>query len=166
VRRRGLAVAAVLAGLIVGACDPGEGVDGQAGDNASPTPDEEEQAAEAAALQAECEEQLGDFLAELNELNSRLTIGLTLQEYGERVADVRVAYDQVPFDDLQPDCLQDVAVPAEDALNSYVRAYRAWDRCITLQCPDFEEEDLQSRWSDATASIDEAEQGLAQLGES
>jgi hypothetical protein len=78
----------------------------------------EEAAAEAAALQAECEEQTGDFLDALGELDSRLGVGLQFDDYLNQVGNVRVAYDQVPFDDMASACIQEVGVPPSERSTS------------------------------------------------
>ena len=92
---------------------------------------EEQQAEEARAREAEaeaqrradrCEAQLGGMSTEPEELDSRLDVGLTYDEYNTHVGDVRVEYDQVPFRAVDPECLTEVGLHLENALNSYAKA--------------------------------------------
>lgn len=112
---------------------------------------------------AACEEELGDLMDALGEINSRLDIGMALSEYGERVGDVIVAYDQVDVGDLEEGCRTEVAVPAEDALQEYIVAQQRWNRCIFDQA-DCELSDievkLQDRWTAAALQLEVARSAL------
>ena len=79
--------------------------------------DAEEQLAEAADAEV-CRAELGPFLESLEELNSRLSVGLTFQNYSEEVGNVRVAYDQVEFSNLSLACTSRAGLAAEKALNA------------------------------------------------
>jgi hypothetical protein len=124
--------------------------------------EEAQEQAEAEALAEECEQQLGSLLTVLEDLNSRLGVGIDYQEYGDRVGDIRVAYDQTPIRELDSRCVTDVGLSAEDAMNSYVKAGNLWEGCITDFGCDTDEiqPELQSHWSEASTSIREASQGL------
>lgn len=99
----------------------------------------DQQQAEIAAAEAEeaktqakadrCEEALTDFQDELEELDSRLAVGLPYDEYSRQVGTIRVAYDQLSVDSLEFDCL-DVALPLEDALQDFAKAGSIWGDCI------------------------------------
>jgi hypothetical protein len=80
---------------------------------------EEQQAEEARAREAEaaaqrradrCEAELGGMSTELEELDSRLGVGLTYDEYNTHVGDIRVEYDQIPFRAVDPECLTEVGL--------------------------------------------------------
>jgi len=118
------------------------------------------------AAYRKCKAQTGRFLTALQDLNSRLDIGLTLQSYGDRLGDVKVAHDAVPAGELQYRCLKKVAVPAEGAPNVYLVVYREWDDCVTNYvdtCNVDRDLDTQSLWTAAAKSIRKAQAGLAQL---
>ena len=131
----------------------------------------EEALAEAQAVQAECEEHIRPLLDKLQEVDSRLDIGLTFDEYGDFVGDISVEYNKIKFkelanvgDDLA--CVNDVAVPAENATNSYISSYRIWEECFNdINCSnDSIKTDLQTKWSSASTQIKKASKGLNKLG--
>ena len=64
------------------------------------------------------------FLDALDELNSRLDVGLVNADYGNYVGDISVAYNDIPFRRLPQDCVFNVGVPAENAFNEYIKAQR------------------------------------------
>ncbi len=155
----------VLTALTVTGC----AASGSPNQAATPTPSESAQPGaqeEAEATRQECEEQLGDLIGALDELDSRLGVGLTFQEYGTKVGDARVAYDAIAFGRLESLCTLDVAVHLENALNHYVDAFNDWNDCIgQLGCSlDENESDLQAFWRLATRELRDARQGLSQLG--
>ena len=131
--------------------------------------DEEEQARQAKqkAQRAadKCEDQLGDTFAAVQELDSRLNVGLPYDAYSEAVGNIRVEYDQVPFNDLSLDCVSEVGLPIESAMNSYVKAGNAWNNCITdFDCEmDAVDPELQAAWLEASDKLDEADSGLRDL---
>jgi hypothetical protein len=110
-----------------------------------------------------CQEQMGELLDSLTELDSRLDIGLNYDEYTDSVGDIRAQYDQVPFDEANdPTCLTSVGLPAEQALNHYAKATRVWDSCFDdINCSnDSIEPKLRRYWDKASTSIDAAKDGL------
>jgi len=115
------------------------------------------QAAEADALAVTCQSEIGDLMDSLDELNSRLDIGLTYADYGDQLGDANVAYDQVPAAELSGGCL-DSAAKLEAALNAYIRAYNKWKTCIDdYDCnTDSIEPALQAAWSKASSNLDRA----------
>src|SRR5674476_317083 len=46
-----------------------------------------------------CDELVSDFREKLEDLNSRLGVGIKPDDYSNRVGDIRVAYDKVEWDD-------------------------------------------------------------------
>jgi hypothetical protein len=129
---------------------------------------EEAQALQAAEQQADkCKSQVGGFLQSLQELDSRLAVGLPYAEYSSQVGDVRVAYDRLPFRQLDPECLSQVGLPAEDAMNSYVKADSTWNDCIVrFGCDtDSIDPELQARWTTASSKINEAQSGLRDIAQ-
>jgi hypothetical protein len=121
--------------------------------------------AEAAAVADRCQSHLGRFLAALEDLHSRLEVGINYENYLSKVGDVRAAYDQIPFKGIDVRCLGRVGVPAEDALNDYADAGETWSNCIgDFNCSmDSIDPQLQSKWTSASAKVDRAGRGLAAL---
>lgn len=112
-----------------------------------------------------CQQQLGDLLHAEQQLDSRLDIGLTYDDYGNRLGDVQVEYKQVPFKQLGDTCTAEVGVPAENALNEYVKSENIWTKCFDdPDCDDSSIKDsLRQHWSKATQYVDRANRGLASM---
>jgi hypothetical protein len=116
----------------------------------------------AATADSQCVSQLGSFVSSLEDLNSRLSVGLNFADYSTRVGDAKVAYDKIPVSQLSADCTNLVGVPAQDALNDYITAYNTWNDCIDkVGCTnDSIKTQLQADWSKASDSIDQAKAAL------
>ncbi|MBA3429356.1 MAG: hypothetical protein H0U07_12415, partial [Actinobacteria bacterium] len=113
-----------------------------------------------------CSSTFTGLLKELQSLGSRLDIGLSYDEYTNAVGDVKVVYDQTDFaglDDL--DCLSAAGLPLERALNQYVKASNVWGACFDdYACSnDSIRPELQKHWSKASASVELADGGLADM---
>lgn len=129
-------------------------------------------AREQAAYDA-CTTLTGDLIDALKQVDSRLSIGLNQDEYGDLLGDVQVEYDDLASQ-VRPDvdadtqeCITDVAVPLERAFNRYVKVNNAWSRCISDYNCDFNEGAINRRtqvsWLLATNLIAKAEKKLAGL---
>jgi len=170
IRMKGLVGPAVLAVLLAG-CAGGEqraAEEGMSPSPPSPSPTVDEEAiAEAEAEAAECAAQTGDLVEALQELNSRLSVGLVQADYNKELGDIRVVYDRLPIEDLSPGCIRRVGIPAENAFNSYVQANNLWSDCIQDFGCDTDSIDpkLQKKWSKSTTLIEKAEDGLEALAE-
>jgi hypothetical protein len=107
--------------------------------------------APAGQVSAACKVALTPLYDELQELNSRLNVGLNLGDYGERVGDASVAYGQLEAASLDSACL-DLGAKLEDALNAYIRANTTWNDCVTdTDCDnDSITPKLQAEWATAT----------------
>lgn len=111
-----------------------------------------------------CASTFSDFQDVVEEMNSRLAVGLSYSDYSTRVADVRVAYDQTNFDDNNDvDCIGGVGVPLEGAMNQYVKAANTWDSCFEdIYCDnDSIDPKLQKHWEKASRLVDKASTNLA-----
>jgi hypothetical protein len=152
---------ALLCVLVLSACGgaiaPGGG-DNPTDENAEAPP---EQVAPD-AVEAGCADQLGDFVASLEEIDGRLNVGLNFGDYSEKVGDASVAYERIDIEDLEPNCLERVGAPAESALNAYIDAYNTWNDCVgDVDCDnDSITPDLQAKWAEATGFIEEASEAL------
>jgi hypothetical protein len=106
-----------------------------------------------------CAKNFEGLQGKLEELNSRLAVGLSYDEYTTKLGDVRVEYDQTDFaasGDLR--CLQRVGVKLEKAMNAYAQAANTWRECIEdYACEnDSIQPDLQARWEKAGRLIEQA----------
>jgi hypothetical protein len=120
--------------------------------------------AKAMAEYRDCTERLSGFLDELDEINSRLAIGLNYGDYLERLADVSVSYGKISMGD-DVECLTGVGVPAEAAFNQHIKAKDKWSACVDdIDCDtDSIDNSLQTRWSKASQLTDEAKSGLEEM---
>lgn len=139
--------------------------DQQKADEAAAEAAQQAKLEKAQALAKQCEGQLNDLIDAEEELNSRLSVGVPFADYSQLVGSVRVAYDQVGFIHLKPDCLLQVGSPLEDALNSFAKAGSQWNDCIQdFDCAvDSIDPDLQKQWSAAEVKIELAKSALADL---
>ncbi|WP_309649904.1 hypothetical protein [Nocardioides sp.] len=108
------------------------------------------------------------LMSALQQINSRLSIGMNFDEYGDRVGDAQVGYDQVfAGPDLERTCLLKVGVPLEGALNKYIEVFNIWNDCVQDYYCDFNEgetnDKAQKRWGKATTMVAAAEKGLSGL---
>lgn len=121
--------------------------------------------AQAQARSEKCRDQLSGLLAGLKELESRIQIGMSYDEYTDQVADVNVAYNQVPFGQLDFGCVSKTGMPAEEALNSYADAADTWSECFSdFDCSlDSIDPELQKDWNRAGSQLDDAQSGLVSI---
>jgi hypothetical protein len=132
---------------------------------------EEEERATAQAVYDDCSEAVGPLLESLQEVDSRLSIGMNVGEYNDLVGDGQVAYDRgiedVPYDESDTSCFA-VALGLESALNLHIKAYNAWNDSVTdIDC-EFEEgepvnDKVQRYWVKAGDFTDRADENLDAL---
>jgi hypothetical protein len=105
----------------------------------------------------------------LNDLNSRLSVGLPFADYSDEVGDVSIAYDRMykqlgktgPAD---LPCIGKVLAPLEVAVNAYISAYNRWNDCMNDDYCEMEGSTLekaQGSWSKAERQIARSERGLS-----
>lgn len=127
------------------------------------------QSAEQQAEYDECSAGATDLLDALKDLNSRLGVGLSYADYGEKVGDVQVAYDDSVEAILasSEECVAKVGTPLENAVNRYREVHNLWSDCIDDYNCDFSEgavnDKVQNKWAAATNAIDRAEKNLLKL---
>lgn len=107
-----------------------------------------------------CEEQLGQFLESLEDLNGRLQVGVNYNQYFEYVGDASAAYNQIPFKQLEYKCLNKVGLPSENALNAYVEGAGVWEECFEALSCEGEDPELQRKWTKAERQLNHAESGM------
>ena len=172
-----MALAALLAGITLAVIGCGTTTEEPAANQpTAETPDTQADAeAEAEAAEAEearataeanaaaCALAVDPFLASLQELDSRLSVGLNYDEYTNQVGNVQVVYDQLDVGGLTalPGCLN-VAVAGEKAFNQYIKASNAWGTCFDdLYCSnDDVQPKLQRLWAKATSLVQRAQAKL------
>lgn len=115
------------------------------------------------AAATDCSSKFQPFLTALGNVDSRLGIGLSFQDYSMKIGDAKVAYDQVISNNTKDDkCLGAVGLPSEKALNEYVKAYNIWNDCIqsTSCSTDSIKGELQKHWATAGGAAAKANEGL------
>ncbi|MCO5316712.1 MAG: hypothetical protein M9938_11215 [Solirubrobacterales bacterium] len=122
-------------------------------------------AEDAAAVAVTCRDQVGSLLKALKDTESRLNVGMTFADYGDQVGDISVGYDQMPINQMSPDCISGPGVAGENAFNSYREAYNTWNDCIgDLGCDiDTIDPELQKKWTKASRQITRARSSLSDL---
>jgi hypothetical protein len=112
-----------------------------------------------------CKQEVAPLMNQLHEIDSRLDVGLNYDEYTNKVGDVRVAYDRVSGAIGGPECLAGVGIPAENALNQYVKASNIWGDCFdNVDCDtDSIQPSLQAHWTQASLAIERADRGLKRI---
>lgn len=98
----------------------------------------------------------------MDSLRRRLAVGVTYDQYLNEIHGIRSTYHAVPAGEVEIDCVDAVAVPAEKAFNRYIQAANAWGACVSeLGCGSAQVEPvLQQRWRAASHFLAEAEHGL------
>jgi hypothetical protein len=103
------------------------------------------------------------LLSALQEVDSRLSIGMAFDEYGDRIGDAKVAYDRLDFKRLNENCIFKVGIALESGLNHYIDANNIWDECID----DFDcsvegavLQKMRKHWSESTERIEAAVKNL------
>jgi hypothetical protein len=135
-----LVVVGVLSAMLLNGC----GDDGPTpGDSQSPAFDA-----------AGCRSEIGPLLDALNEVNSRLDIGMTVSDLGNEVGSAKVAYDAVNVSTAVQAC-GGVAESAETVLNDYIGSLNDWNSCIQDQyCDTDNMPNVQAAWAKASRELD------------
>jgi len=163
--------AAVTAAVLSGcAADDGSG-EGPGAAATTESVDLEERRAERAEARArqaaaDCQRGLQKLTGELRDVDSRLSVGLTQDDYNSALGDVRVAYDTAPFKRLDRPCLLKVGVPLESAFQKYLNANEDWADCINNYGCNVDQDVLpgmRKDWAEATRLIRRSQQGLVAI---
>jgi hypothetical protein len=99
-----------------------------------------------------CLREVGPILRRLEALEGQLAVSITYQEYRRMLGRVSSAHSGVNVRALDLPCLSRAAVPAEKALNDYIKAENTWSNCIDDFDCDIDSIDprLQRNWAAAT----------------
>jgi hypothetical protein len=111
-----------------------------------------------------CKRQSREWMSVMQEIDSRLDVGLSFQDYSSKVGDMSVAYQRVRFGQLSSSCVA-ALVLLEKAHNKYVSAYNKWNDCIgDFGCSlDDIEGDMQIDWLVATNHLAKGRRKLNDL---
>lgn len=153
----------LVAVVLLSGCGGGGEVDDSA-DKKEQKQERRDLAAEVAAQ--ECSDRLTPFLDALQEIDSRLNVGLQYAEYGEKLGDARVKYDRIDSEGLSPTCLRSVGTKLENAYNRYLEALHIWERCIDDYGCDFKSDaqpKLRDKWTAAGDELSEAQTALTRM---
>lgn len=165
---------AVLASLLaLGACGPNaeeEAVASEATASAEAEKEREQAEKEAAEERErraeECTEDVAQLASALDELNSRIQVGLSYSDYTTEVGDVMVAYNRTDIDKISADrwCLGEVAVPLENAFQHFDKAMEVWKKCVgDWDCSIKDkavDAKMQKHWQRAGTYLEEADAAL------
>lgn len=157
--------ACALALAVLGGCGGSSGgTDGPSAEEKAAQQQEEREAAMLAEAQ-KCERDLKPLREALEELDSRLDIGLDIGEHSDRVADVKVVYDRLNPRSLDRKCIIKSGAQLEKALQAYIDANNIWQDCFDDYDCTFEdvESEIQLKWLAASTRLRKAETGLRSL---
>jgi hypothetical protein len=121
---------------------------------------------EALAVYGQCQDNLGEFVGRLQDLDGRVRAGMSFSDYATELGDARAVYEHVPLRQIKdPRCLGGVGLPAERAFNVHVKAANAWHRCLTdIRCKLASIKPALTRdWVSAARLADGAEKNLELL---
>lgn len=171
------AVSATL--LLASGCGSGESGPSAAEASAS---EASASASEASASAAAYEEQLkarryracsnmnSGLIKALKQVDSRLAVGLDYSEYGDRLGDARVEYDNavsIAEDGIAQPCLQKVGTLLEDAFDRYADVLTLWGDCIEDYTCDFSAGETNAKaqrwWAEASQKLDRADTNLDEM---
>lgn len=114
-------------------------------------------AKKAAAERKTCENEIGDFLETLKDIDARLNVGITQETLGDLTGDASSERSDVDEDNLPAWCA-DALDYADEAFSEYADTTMEWNDCIWDDyCDPDLDLDLQSPWVRAGEKIDMAE---------
>lgn len=117
----------------------------------------------------ECKDAFGPLFKSLAAIESDLAVGVNMSEFGSVVRAARREYDEaVSGGELGGTrCLRRVAVPAERALNTYVKSFNKWNGCVVdVECNSSSlEKRQQKRWAQASTDTLKAAANLAAMAQ-
>lgn len=118
-----------------------------------------------AGIAITCRDQVGGLIRALRNTDSRLSVGLTFADYGSQVGSISIAYDRMPINQMDIECISKAGVKSESAFNAYREAYNTWNECIgDLYCDtDSIQPELQRKWSKASRLVVQARSALSDL---
>lgn len=101
----------------------------------------------------DCRERTQPVMEAVQELNSRLDIGMNQDDYSSKVGDVKVAFDRVSSEEVSAECRKAISELGR-AVEAYAEASAEWNDCITSSYCS--EPDLQPHWDRAASRVERA----------
>ncbi|HWB21385.1 MAG TPA: hypothetical protein VG652_00700 [Gaiellaceae bacterium] len=122
--------------------------------------------AEATRETQACNRQIGTFMSALEDLESKISVGLTFPTYTAGVAKIRAAYGALSPSALSGAC-QAATGAGHTSLNTYISALDTWMACTsTTKCStDSIAANLQAQWANAAAQTEAAKTALDEVGD-
>lgn len=104
-----------------------------------------------------CKAAIGDFVQTLQDLDSRLDVGLNQADYNQAVGDASVEAGHISKVTLSVEC-KSAYDHAEAALNTYRQVNTDWNSCIYIEddCDPQDGGTDFSPWTEASTEIDDA----------
>lgn len=156
-RLRGAALAAVMLLALVGC---GESDAARAKTAAAVKADRE---------YAECVKATKPLADALGIVNSRVSVGLNIQDYSTVVGDAKVKADavQAQVDTLPKACVTKVGVPLATAMGNHIGVLQVWNSCVQTSFCTMSagqaQEISQKNWKQAVRQVKRAQVGLESL---
>ena len=111
-----------------------------------------------------CMAQIGPFLDAMQQIDSRLNIGINEADFVSRVGTAQVNHDTIDTHAISGKCL-DAGVKLEKGLNAYAKAATKWSHCVSQSSCTFRKingfEQLQ--WATAGLDITKAKTEISTL---
>jgi hypothetical protein len=115
-----------------------------------------------------CPPQYRAFVNALTVIDGGLSVGLNHASYVNYLTKAQIAYNQTPFKSAPIMCVALIGVPAERALNDYVKANTSWAACLSRVALSARSDcqsgpgyrSRQAYWSDASKNISKAVNNL------
>jgi hypothetical protein len=150
---------ALVAILAVSGCGSSADIAGSSagGGKSSPSTSEE-------MTRADCLTMIGPFADAMQEIDSRLDVGLSEQDFVQKVGTAKVRHDRIDAKALSGACL-DAGVSYETALNHYIEAASKWSNCVSSYSCTFKKINgyMQSQWLAASSKIEKAKAAVDKL---
>jgi hypothetical protein len=113
---------------------------------------------------SKCLSEVGPFLDSMQQIDSRLNVGMTESEFVARTGTAEVKHDQLDPHAISGACLT-AGADLETALNRYAKAANKWRNCIASFSCTFHKINryMQAQWAAASVKITRAKTQLDSL---
>jgi hypothetical protein len=113
---------------------------------------------------ARCPHSVSILLDRLTAIDTELEGGMSFLKYKSLGVSAKAAYNRIPIPQLKADCLFDVGIPAEKAMNKFIAAQNTWRKCIVANANcklALYNGPMQRFWTDAHRYLQKAINNLA-----
>jgi hypothetical protein len=77
-----------------------------------------------------CSRTLVSLVNALTAIDGRMDVGVTYNQFQELLSRAHVAYTRIVVRTESSECVKNVGIPAERALNAYSELYDSWSQCL------------------------------------